>query len=295
METAHPGGGSNVPTRYEQLIRLICYAFNEDTLIRLERNDPDMDRLWIMADFWSPRAAQAIGRSRYLRKLSIAVGCPVKYPRYKFLHELFQGLSANRSIEMIHIAGRERGSLDIIFDLLAPFLERNPRLRIFHMMTVDLSQSMNSLCRSLQNRASKIEQLCLMDCRIEEDEVTIFCDMLMKKNRLRSLELNGLTGPSLRALLSAVSQSDCQLEELILSKCDDDDAFLNIRQSFAVNNSLLHLNLSRSSNISTQAWIACFIFLRDAFSGLEVLRLNKCYIYDEGISEPLQHWKTTQD
>lgn len=288
MAAAQPGGGDKAPTRYyDQLCGIKCHELNEDRLIRLERNDPDIDGLRIYGDYWSPRAGKAIGRSRYLRKLFISVGCPVKESRHTFIHELFQGLACNRSIEMLEviIVDREQGtSLDTI-DLLAPFLKHNSNLRSFD--TGGLRHRMNSLSSSLENRTSNIEHLGLMDSLLKDDDVTILCEVLVKTNRLRSLNLNELRAPSVCTLLSTLSHPECQLEKLGLWACscnDDDDAFLNVGQTFAVNNSLLHLDLSWSS-LSTQAWIALFILVRETFVGLEVLRLVECILLDEEISE----------
>ena len=125
-----------------------------------------------------------------------------------------------------------------------------------------------------------------MYSELVDDDIRVLCDVLVKQNRLRSLRFAQLQVPGLHALLSTLSHSDCQLEELGLWACCscDEDAFLNV-QTFAVNNSLLRLDLSWNKYLTTKAWIAFFRLLRENFVGLEVLLLNGCTIADEGISE----------
>lgn len=284
MTAAQPGGGATkAPTRYcDHLYDIECHALNEDRSIRLERNDPDIEGLWIFSDYWSSRVGQAIGTSQCLRKICFVVGWGSS-----FASELFHGLSRNRSIEVMHIysAVDERGRRLDVIDLLAPFLELNSNLRIFEIDGT-LSHNMNSLSSLLENRTSNIEHLGLMGSKLVDDDIRVLCDVLVKKNRLQSLKLSELRAPSLHALLSTLSHSACQLEELGLWSCscaDDEDAFLNV-QTFGVNNSLLRLDLSWN-HFATQAWISFFILLRDTFVGLEALVLDGCTILDEGISE----------
>lgn len=268
MAAAQPGGEAKAPTSYyEQLADMNCHPLNEDTLIRIERNDPEIDGLRLSAEWQKSgsRVGQAIGGSRDL-------GGPVKKP---ILRELARGLSFNRSIEIMDIVvGRDR--LDII-EILAPFIKHNLNgLEFF---------SMNLLSSVLENRTSNIEHLSLRSIRLEYADITILCEVVVK-NRLRSLILDFLSAaPSLRALLLTLSHPDCQLEALGLFRCNVcKDAVQNVVQISAVNTSLLHLDLSWSY-LTTRAWSAFFTFLRDTLVVLEVLILDQCNIVDEGITE----------
>lgn len=275
MAAAQPGGEAKAPTSYyEQLADMNCHPLNEDTLIRIERNDPEIDGLRLSAEWQKSgsRVGQAIGGSRDL-------GGPVKKP---ILCELARGLSFNRSIEIMDIVvGRDR--LDII-EILAPFIKHNSNLRILGLNGLEFF-SMNLLSSVLENRTSNIEHLSLRSIRLEYADITILCEVVVK-NRLRSLILDFLSAaPSLRALLLTLSHPDCQLEALGLFRCNvRKDAVQNVVQISAVNTSLLHLDLSWSY-LTTRAWSAFFTFLRDTLVVLEVLKLDQCNIVDEGITE----------
>jgi hypothetical protein len=91
----------------------MAHRLDEAILLRLERNDPDVDSLLVDGSYWTDRAGSVIGDSKTMRVINVfymhvevEVEVEDEEPvdeRWHWLDELFDGLARNRSIEVFHL------------------------------------------------------------------------------------------------------------------------------------------------------------------------------------------------
>ena len=78
----------------------MSHRLDEAILLRLERNDPDVDSLLVDGSYWTDRAGSVIGDSKMLTKISFRMHVEDEEPadeRWRWLDELFDGLARNRT------------------------------------------------------------------------------------------------------------------------------------------------------------------------------------------------------
>jgi hypothetical protein len=123
-----------------------CLPLDENTLHRLQRNDPSLLGLRIDAtnSNWVEGAGIVIGNSMFLREIVIEMKqdpCG-NIPTHR-LEELCRGISHNRTIQTFRMVGEGHFQhLDMdIFQILTPFFEYNRRIHTVSLGHLDMSSS----------------------------------------------------------------------------------------------------------------------------------------------------------
>jgi len=158
---------------------------DEEILRRLERNDPSVDGVQIDADNWIEGAGRSIGNSLFLKEIQIDI-LPldeVGNNQWNWLEELLLGLARNRSISALRLGNCRYHPcviLDVdVFQILAPFFERNFCLRSVEVNWIDLSRTFTSLVSALSKCKDKqLERIVVQNINSSDAQVATLFDAL---------------------------------------------------------------------------------------------------------------------
>jgi len=163
-------------------------GLNEQTLHRLECNDPVVEAVLVNADNWIEGAGRSIGNSMFLKEIFIWIHhrADLGNNQWNWLGELWLGIARNRSISALHLLGddeRERADrviLDVdVFQILAPFFEFNSCLRSVSVYWLDLSQMFTSLLSALSKcKDAQLKRIFMENINCSEDQAATLFDAL---------------------------------------------------------------------------------------------------------------------
>ena len=131
------------PMDSRESMELVCYHYGVQEMKLMARSPIDgADGVKLMERERSPieGAGKVIGDSLVLRKIDITI--PIS--GYMGIDELFQGMSRNRSIELIQLRTSFSEPESDIFQALIPFFENNQNLRCIELYRAR-SWTLNSL------------------------------------------------------------------------------------------------------------------------------------------------------
>jgi len=230
---------------------------NEDTLVRLQHNDPDITYLVLDAATWIKGAGRTIADSRVLRRIYIDVRNDDE--DHKWLHELCLGLAFhNRAIDSLSLWWRTCTYDAPIFDTLTSFFEHNCNLHFLEVEHLP-PKVFNSLVGVLSKcKTSRLQRLRILAVgSVEEEEKANFFDSLQGLHSLESLYLSsfeiGMKGcTALSKLLNSLSSN---ITSLHLDSDSLDDACIAILgNAFIRNKKLKMLNLGNNISITATGW-----------------------------------------
>ena len=290
--------------------------FDEETLLRLERNDPSLAGLEIDGTYWTERAGRVIGESKILSQLNIIVSVASNdndndnESSRRWLDELFSGLAINRNIASITLPRTGEGDYryqfqyDVTspvrhsrrldnFHLLAPFFECNACLRVLEIEEFDLSAILNPLGAALSKcKYSELECLTLGGNIFEDEQAAHFIRSLNGKHELQSLHFYGNTivnmerGNLCYEIAQLMTNPASNIRELsILDTSNFDDTCLAILGYALRGKTVLEsLELDGNYAISTNGWRIFFAVLSSPTCGIWKLSLENTHMDSDGIA-----------
>ena len=266
------------------------HILDVETLRRLERNDPDVDSIWIFGSDWIEGSGRAIGNSTGLRELKIHdVGASASWR-----DELGLGLSHNRSIEnLVLIIEETHDERTEIFQIIAPFLEHNKNLR-----SVDIqyySKNLDSIVTAFTcaNNQLRHFHLTYVDEDKDEDhvenEIASLIESLTRQNELLELSFDNKIGKlGITALGNFLKNSELKIQSLELRHHELGNGGAAILGSaLAINKTLKKLVLKDDATIDLAGWQGFLNFLQYPSSTLEKLHLSDCFLNFDCIREVL--------
>lgn len=263
---------------------------NEETLRRLERNDPGVAHLAIEENNWIQGAGHAIGNNIFLVRIEITVSNSENHQDDgRWLDELCRGLARNRSIRALKLSVNF-GSTDVdIFHILLPFFEHNSnlyRIEVERLGIEMLSQRMtNSLASALSK--SKLRMVAFISLQTSDEKTAALFDSL---NGLQSLlELHAVNiyvqPMGCMALANLLTNPACKIHTLGFYHVGFDVYTVAIiRDALIWNESVTNLNLSGSRVVTTQGWCTFSALFSHPMSSLERFELMSTSMDDVGIT-----------
>ena len=137
----------------------------------------------------------------------------------------------------------------------------------------------------LNHPESKLKDLRLPYCQLDDEKILRLTDMLMGNSTLKRLHLDGnsISTPGWRALSTVISDSHCKLTELGLVNTVIGDESANLLGSGLRGSSLMTLNLRWNHFISTRGWQTLFNQLSQ--TSIESLNLRSLNISNNKIDD----------
>jgi hypothetical protein len=284
--------------------------FDEETLLRIERNDPLVAGLEIDGTYWTERAGRVISDSKILSHLKIVVSVVSNESSRFWLDELFSGLARNRYIESITLPRTGEGDYsydgqyDVTspvrhsrrldnFHLLAPFFEYNCRLQDIEIEEFDLSDTLNLLGAALSKcKNSQLRSLTLGGNIFEDEQAAQFIQSLGGKPELQSLYFYGNTivnmerGNLCYEIAQLMTNPASNIQELsIWNTTNFDDTCLTILGYALLGETVLDtLALEGNYSISANGWRIFFAVLSSPTCGIRRLNLQNTHMDSDGIA-----------
>ena len=281
--------------RYE-IPTIDYHTLDEDILGRMERNNPSIAGLTIDDNVDMIEGAdRVIGECTVLRHLKIQLRQSPNDMQCVWFHEIFRGLSRNRSIESLTLellyvgAGASPDIFHNIFNILAPFFEYNRHLRYIEVL------GYTCIFNSFATMMSKSN----MNCQVQHfSQVQCFSQVLQTSDEDQAKLINSLNNmPNLSELeLSSCSRLEkpgCIELANLLNKCSSKIQYLHMEQEIAnecaailsnaliTNNKLIELSLSANYEFTTASWLSLFKVFSHPTCALKRLRLDSNGIADE--------------
>ena len=265
-----------------------CLELNEETLGRLENNDPDLVHLKIFDydDQMIEGVGRAIGESIYLSKLKLVFASELF--ENPLLEEVCRGLARNRSIQWLTLTNGFARDLRVdIFDMLAPFFEQNKNLVELEIVRMDPESPQFRALPAALNKCQHLECVRLVELYGDNHEDIIPAVIrAINTNRLASLYYDNtpidIDGCKEIARLITSPHSK-QFTDLFMSNNDLDEECVFVLINAIREKGLASFSFSDNACGTDLPW--CFFFttvLRDPFCSVHCLRLNGNSIGDEG-------------
>lgn len=247
---------------------------------------------------WCPAegAGKAIGDSLVAKKIDITLSLSGK-GKTTGMEELFQGLSRNRSIELLQMRVlRVHDSFEPkpdIFHSLIPFFEQNNKLGGIELYGAR-SWTLNSLSAVLPAscKNSRWKLININNTNAADDEaISRFFESLSNMHSLSELCLDktslGIRGVEGLANLLKHSATKIQSLEVCNAQQLDDERLVCLGNALAVNKTLKHLDLDMiNDSISVEGWRGLAQGLRNPNSALETLKFrDDCSSGDDVLSK----------
>ena len=274
-------------------IEIAYLDFDETTLRRVERNDPDVQGLIIpeVVDRIEG-SGRIIGESTSLRGIKVHVGSNYG-PKKNWYHELLLGLSRNRNIESFELTFR--------FDLI-------PTVDIFQTLGFLFENNRNNF-HSLQVRYDSNQIKCLAsmlskcnECKLQligplyrsplyeydEDDTTSILNTLTSMDNLVEIYLSCsiVEETGCIALARLLNNSASAIHELVLRYSYlNDEGITILSNALAMTINLTSLELTEILDVSEIGWHSLSVGIAHPMCKLEKLCLINTSINDEGISD----------
>lgn len=266
------------PMDSEDSMELVCYQNGVQEMKLMARRDGAGKVIDIERER-SPieGAGKVIGDSLVLRKIDITI----PFSANVGIDELFQGMSRNRSIELIQLRSSVVEPESDIFQALIPFFENNQNLRCIELYRAR-SWTLNSLASALSKckNSSRLDRISIINPKVSDKSMAAFFDSL-NNNAIHSVSelclemvtLGTMAGEALAKLLNNNSASYMNSLFVNLGNVEDD---LCLGKALAVNTALkvLHIDVKYEC-ISLECWHELSTFFSNPKSALETLTLEK--------------------
>jgi hypothetical protein len=261
--------------------------FDEETLRRVERNDPHICGLKISKEVdWIKGAGCIIGNSTTLRGINIHVDADDGIAKCWY-QELFHGLSKNRSIESLQlIFDRDVVPTFDVFHLLSPFFENNSNLRSFRVSGSNQIQSLASTLSKCNKETCQLQSVQISYCPDSDEDIASLLNSLNGTHTLLELEiscsyLRKMGGVALAKLLN---NDVSKIHKLEFDSSYLDENFITLLNSaMTMKNAVTSLSLSESEFTPASGRILSS-FLCHPLCKLEKLCLTSTSINDEGVA-----------
>lgn len=233
-----------------------CFALNEVTLRKLERNDSGVTGLSVSLENWIKGAGRILGvnTSLSLRKIEV-VNIEFEPSRRPWLDELFTGLSRNRTLESIKLHGLPLSygfhpcQLDN-FSILSPFFEHNFNLRVIELVNkLDMSFISHHFGSALMKRHnSRLGHLHFFSNRVTDKQLAFVLRSLLGKQYLRRISslFQLLHEDASYELANLLCSKECTIESLWF-QCNENtldyNVIYDISQGLICNDSVKSLDL----------------------------------------------------
>ena len=269
---------------------------NEETLRRLENNDPDLVHLKIYDYYYGygdqdqmiEGVGRAIGGSIYLSKLKLVfVSELFENP---LLEEVCRGLARNRSIRWLTLTNGIARNLRVdIFDMLAPFFEQNKNLVELEIVRMDPESPQFRALPAALKKCQHLESVRLDELYGDNHEEIIPAVIrAINTDRLVSLyytntpiDVDGCK--EIARLITSPHSNSKQFTDLFMSNNDLDEECVFVLINAIREKGFASFSFSDNAIGTDLPW--CFFFttvLRDPFCSVHCLRLNGNSIGDEG-------------
>ena len=144
-------------------------------------------------------------------------------------------------------------------------------------------------CRTLANlltyQSSNIQSLDFQRTDIDNDNMAILCDAIIKNNTLRKLSMCRVSISGCVSLSKLLSYPMSTLECLCLfSTTIEDEGIGFLGEALANNNRLIRLSLVGDVSITLAGWKAFSKCFEARHSSLDYLCLDDCHICDDGVA-----------
>ena len=266
---------------------------NNSVLQRLKQNDPNIINLYIRgidSVDWE-KDGDCIASNTHIKRLHLHSGYPCDWgeegprmPSKQQLRDFFSCIYRNSSItalsfRSIAIANKFGGSL-------IEGLQAHPSLKRLDIEYGRLgSIGLTAVEKVLSHTNSKLEDLCLSKCYLNDEDMRHLTDSLLGNSRLKKLDLSGndkITSVGWRELSTVIRHPNCKLTKLSLSWNEIDDEGAIIVGSALSGSSVKALDLCHNKSISHIGW---HTFLNQ-LSETSVEHLNLTYndIGDDGLT-----------
>jgi len=260
-----------------------CLDLNQETLVRLQRNDPNMIGLKVGSDTWIEGTGLAIAKSLCLKRLKVDVESDDHW-----LAELSTWLTCNETIERITLKC-ESG----VLGSFSPFFLNNRNLRCIDITNkYDLyTPNLSSLAVALSNcKSDRLESISFLNLNLRsagDQEVEELFHSLKGKPRLAKISLNNNTVERLgcKALANLLKSPSTNIQELDLSHSSiDNDDMAILCGAIIKSKTLQVLSLASNSLLSVSGFFSLSTVLSHPITVIHCLLLDRTGLDDEGIS-----------
>ena len=270
--------------------------FDNDTLVLLEHNDPDIVGLVLDCndagfrednpdddddDGNFQRLGRAIGNSRHIRTVKILRMVELN-ASHRGLLSFFTGLSHNTTIEYLTIDGLDDDNYDTAYFLFRSFLSNNHKLRRLRIRDCSFGvvSSFLILQRAVMNGLISID---LSHNNIGDD---IAADLIDACGLHQLLDLNVVGNviqkKGCKALGSLLNNSASRIHYLAIGRNDINDECMNILiAALLVNSTLKTLDYENGQYLTSAGWRNFSTFLSDTRCSIENLILGAHSISDD--------------
>jgi len=261
---------------------------NEETLRRLERNNPGVAHLRIDDSQVFEGVGRAISGNIYLFKLDIVFSSPLG--ENPFLDEVCRGLALNRSVQWLTLTINVNWNcfkVDI-FHMLSPFFERNHKLFVLEIKKLDVCSPQFRSLPSALKKCKNLECARFDELRGHGEGASLIFDALQNAHKLSALYyLNSpIDNYDCMKLASLLYRPDSQMVELVMENNDlDEDGMAAISQAIRTSTSLMKVQCSWNECQTDEPW--CYfssIVLGTRFCDLDIVVLSGNNIGDEGVT-----------
>ena len=287
----------------------VVFEFNKDIFQRLKQNDPSVTNVHILLNCdacgkchfnidWEENG-DVISDNIHLKRLNIEYkGVPFhrsyeqnymlgeeghNLPTRQQLQNFFSCIHRNSSIQELGIHG-------IVISNkfgcgLIEGLSGHPSLTKLEISNGALgSIGCDAVGKVLKHPQSKLKDLRLRYCKLDDDRLGIVCNTLLGNSTIKRFCLNGnsITSSGWRHLSTVISDPNCKLIDLELRSAEIDTEGANALEYALSGSTMKALDLSFNRKISTTAWRS--LLNQIAHTSIEKLNLCCNYIDDDGLA-----------
>jgi hypothetical protein len=275
---------------------------DEDTLRRLERNDPDIAGLRLTPENWIKGAGQVLGENKSLLKLDIEAD---DSEDVIWLEEVFTGLSRNRNLESLTLSRMilrdphrdvdYESELMCNFRHLAPFFEYNCNLLSLELSELYIGKVSHYLASALAKcEYSRLESITLCELKVNDKQLATIIRSLSGKKFLQdvSITINGTDGDhTCRELSKLLESPSTKIKSLHLDWDEDmlrkpEDRILTIAKGLMVNWTVKTISLPlyhiRSSSFTV--WNVVLQVFSRPMSSIETLNLESSVLGNDDLT-----------
>ena len=277
----------------------------KDTFERLKKNDPAVAILSIDLNCNNDKSffnnidwksdGDCISNNTHIKRLVIHIvasqgeyyilgGQGNELPTRQQLQDFFSCIYRNQSIESVLF------SLIQINEFGAALIEGLQGHTSLTGLEIEFGRlgrvGCSALGKVLKDPKSKLRDLQLPNCNIDDSGLGALCDGLLVNSSMRRISLYGnrdITSVGWRALSNVIRDSNCKLVNLDLSSSELNDDSANILGTSLHESSVKDLNLSLNSSITNSGWRTLSNQLSQ--TSIKSLNISSNTLDDDGVAE----------
>ena len=239
---------------------------DKNVLQRLKQNDPTITIVSINLNYnnnkylfssidWK-EDGDCIANNTHLKMLQVYLGDERRnLSMRQQLQDFFSSVHRNHFIEEIEISSVH---IDKEFGMfIIEGLQGHPSLTRLKMRRGMGSIGCVALGKVLNHRKSKLMDIRLSGCQIDDDSLKMLCSALAGNGTMKSLCLDSnysITSIGWQALSTVLRHPNCSMTNLSLSSTSLNDEDVNILGSALSGSAVKDLNLSANKSISSRGW-----------------------------------------